>query len=289
MEQKETILDNLFQEFQFSFNQAATEEKKLLAVQFYSWAKQQMESLEILTPNQFDGGEPEYREFSSLTRSEKFRPENHQDTINQDLQNLVGREIHFGQIAENIEQVLWLLDNTSGRILYVSPVFETVWGRSCESLYADAQILIESVHPEDRVQVMVAKFPGNSKPFNQAYRILRPDGSLRWIFARTFLISDETSKSDYLFCIAQDITDQKQVELALRKTLDRTRELFGLSRKMSLARKPEAVLKTVLSAHELRSAQRAVLLIFENPQMGPSRGLELDGCLAIRPQSISLV
>lgn len=275
MEQKETILDNLFQEFQFSFNQAATEEKKLLAVQFYSWAKQQMESLEILTPNQFDGGEPEYREFSSLTRSEKFWSENHQDTINQDLQNLVGREIHFGQIAENIEQVLWLLDNTSGRILYVSPAFETVWGRPCESLYADAHILIESVHPEDRVQVMVAKSPGNSKPFNQAYRILRPDGSLRWIFARTFLILDETRKFDYLFCIAQDITDQKQVELALRKTLDRTRELFGLSRKMSLARKPEAVLKTVLSAHELRSAQRAALLIFENPQIGPSRGLEL--------------
>jgi PAS domain S-box-containing protein len=152
----------------------------------------------------------------------------------QDMQNLVEREIHLRQIAENIEQVIWLRDLRSGRILYVSPAFETVWGRSNESLYADPLILIESVHPEDRVQLMVARPHDDHKPFNQAYRILRSDGSLRWIFARTFLLRDETGESDCLFCIAQDITDQKQVEQALRKTLDRTREQFDLSRRMSL-------------------------------------------------------
>jgi PAS domain S-box-containing protein len=190
------------------------------------------------------------------------------------LDNLFS-EIHLRQIAENIEQVFWLSEIRSGRILYVSPAFETVWGRSSESLYTDPQILIESVHPEDRVQVMVASPPGDHKPFNQAYRILRPDGSLRWVFARTFLIRDKTGESPCLFCIAQDITDQKQVELALNKTLDRTREQFDLSRKMSLARKPEAVIKTLMSAHELRSAQRAALLFFDNPKVGPARGVEL--------------
>ncbi|MHC1771296.1 MAG: ATP-binding protein [Flexilinea sp.] len=275
MEKEETILNNLFQEFQFSFNQAAAEEKKRLLTQLYSWVQEQTESPEVPSSAQFIGNEPEERESPPLNRPEEFQPENHQNPIFQDLHNLLEREIHLGQIAENIEQVLWLLDNSSDRILYVSPAFETVWGRSCESLYADSQILIESVHPEDRVQVMVAKNPGNNKPFNQVYRILRPDGGLRWIFARTFLIPDKTGKSDCQFCIAQDISDQKEIELALRKTLDRTRELFGLSRKMSLARKPDAVLKTVLSAHDLRSAQRAALLIFENPQVGPSRGMEL--------------
>jgi len=200
---------------------------------------------------------------------------NLKDVPLQDLQNRVESEIHLRQIAENIEQVCWLRDIQSGRILYVSPAFERVWGRSCESLYADVQILIESVHPEDRVQVIVARPHTDHRPFNQAYRILRPDGSLRWIFARTFLIHDETGESDRLFCIAQDITDQKQVELALRKTLDLSREQFGLSRKMSLARKPEAVLKTLMSAHELRSAQRAALLFFDNPGGGHVRGVEL--------------
>ena len=110
------------------------------------------------------------------------------------MKNRIEGEIYLGQIAENIEQVFWLSELRSGRILYVSPAFETVWGRSRESLYADPSILIESVHPEDRVQVMVARPSSVSKPFNQAYRILRPDGSLRWIFARTFLISDETGE-----------------------------------------------------------------------------------------------
>lgn len=76
--------------------------------------------------------------------------------------------------------------------------------------------------------------------------------------------------------IFQDITGQKQVELALRKTLDRIREQFDLSHKMSLARKPEAVLKTLMSAVELRSAQRAALLFFEQPAVGPARGLEVS-------------
>jgi PAS domain S-box-containing protein len=204
----------------------------------------------------------------------------------QDMQNPVESEIHLKQIAENIEQVVWLRDILSGRILYVSPAFEKVWGRSCESLYADPLILIESVHPEDRVQVMVAQPYSDHKPFNQAYRILRPDGSLRWIYARSFLTGDENGETDYLICIAQDITDQKQVELALRKTLDRTREQFELSHRMSLARKPEMVLKTLMSAHELRSAQRAALLFFIDPKIGPTRGVDL-AAVWISSQNIS--
>jgi PAS domain S-box-containing protein len=160
-------------------------------------------------------------------------------------------------------------------ILYASPAFETIWDRSCESLYTDPGILIDSVHPEDRVQVLVAKPSNDFKPFNQIYRILRPDGSLRWIYARTFLIYDKNREPYCIFCIAQDITDQKQVELALRDTLNRTREQFSLSHKMSLSRKPEAVLKTLMSAHELRSAHRAALLFFDNPKIGPTHGMEL--------------
>jgi signal transduction histidine kinase len=134
--------------------------------------------------------------------------------------------------------------------------------------------LIESVHPEDRVQVMVARPRSDHKPFNQTYRIIRPDGSLRWISARSFFIQDETGVPSNVICIAQDISDQKQIELALRKTLDRIREQFELSRKMSLTRKSEPVLRTLMSAHVLRSAQRASLLLFDNPKAGPTGGID---------------
>lgn len=196
-------------------------------------------------------------------------------TTLQDLHNLIMNETRLKQIIENIDQVLWLRDVNSGRILYVSPAFETVWGRPCESLYSDPEILIESVHPEDRVQVLVASSHDDHKPIDLVYRILRLDGSLRWISTRTFLINDYTGEPHGQFSIAQDITDQKMVEITQHKTLERIREQFDLSHKMSLARKPELVLKTLMSAHELRSARRASLLFFDAPKVDLIHGVEI--------------
>jgi PAS domain-containing protein len=56
------------------------------------------------------------------------------------------------QILQNIEQVVWIIDVSTGQIQYVNPAFEVVWGRSRNALYTDSLILIKSVHPEDRVK-----------------------------------------------------------------------------------------------------------------------------------------
>jgi K+-sensing histidine kinase KdpD len=178
------------------------------------------------------------------------------------------------EILVNITQVVWIQDITTDRILYVSPAFESVWRRSCDSLYADPQLLITCVHPEDRVQVMNSKARNNHKPYNQTYRIVHPDDSITWIYSRSFLINDPVQKNEYLFCIADNISDKKEVESALRRTLDRIREQFDLSRKMNLARKPEAVLRTLVSAREMRPAQRAALLLFDDAKNGSVIGDE---------------
>jgi PAS domain S-box-containing protein len=193
----------------------------------------------------------------------------------QNIYNLITNDVYLKQIVENIEHVLWLRDIDSGQVLYVSPAFETVWGHSCKSLYADPEILIESVHPEDRVQVMVASSQNNHKPIEQVYRILRQDGSMRWVLARTFLVHDETREPKYQFCIARDITSQRKIELTQQKTLDRIREQFDLSHKMSLARKPEMVLEILMSVRELRTAWRASLVFFESPEAAPIHGIEV--------------
>jgi PAS domain S-box-containing protein len=179
------------------------------------------------------------------------------------------------QILQDIKQVVWLLERNTGQIHFVSPAFETIWGHSCDNLYADPLLLIKSVHPEDRVKVMSGFPDENRKSISQSYRILRPDGSLRWISAHTFLIRNEATETSYQVCIAQDITDQHQVDETLRKALDRSREQFTLSRRMSLARRPEAVLKTLMSAADLRSAQRALVSFFEFPSSGPSHAVEV--------------
>ncbi|NTU74665.1 MAG: PAS domain-containing protein, partial [Anaerolineaceae bacterium] len=275
MEQKETQIDHLFQEFQTRFEQASPEEKKLLAAQFVPWVVQQANSLNLPLPDHAAIDVPGSSQAAGQAKSDEFQQKNIQRKFQVELQKLVQNEIHLNQIADNIEQVCWLQDIRSSRILYVSPAFEKVWGRTIKSLYANPSILIESVHPEDRVQVMVSRPHNGHKPYNQVYRILHADGSLRWISARIFTIRNNSGEAHTMFCVAEDITDQKQIELALHKTLDRTREQFNLSHKMSLARKPEAVLRTLMSAEEMRSAQRAALLFFENPKVGPARGLEL--------------
>ena len=195
---------------------------------------------------------------------------------------------YLKEILRNIEQVVWVLDLSSDRIIYVSPAFESVWGRSCESLYLNRLTLIKSVHPEDRVLVMSASPDANRKVLNQSYRIIRPDGSLRWISAHSFTIREETSDTAYQVCIAQDVTDQNQVDQTLRKALDRSREQFTLSRRMSLVRKPEAVLKTLMSTSELRSASRAFILFFETPLGHQSREIELITSWSSDPYPTSL-
>jgi hypothetical protein len=122
---------------------------------------------------------------------------------------------------------------------------------------------------------MAAKPSKDSSPINLTYRVLHPDGGLRWIFARSFIIQGPRWGSNYLFCIAQDITDQKLIEHTLGDTVDRLREQFRLSHKMSLSRKPGDVLKILMSAQGLRSAQRSVLLFFNNPDVGPIHGVEV--------------
>ena len=169
----------------------------------------------------------------------------------------------LSQFLHKIKHVVWLQDPKTDQILFVSSAYETVWGRSCNSLYADPFSLIKSIHPEDRVKVMSTRLEELHEFLEQSYRILRPDGSMRWISAQIFLINNNPNGAFYQVCVAQDTTDQNQVDQTLRKALDRSREQFTLSRRMSLARKPESVLKTLMSASELRAAKRAFVLFFE--------------------------
>lgn len=271
MEDKENTLNTVFLDLQSSFNQGTTQSQKTFLLQLLQWLKEQEE---LITTTQ--DSDPHPHAVHPAEDALISNLENKEEGISpKDLYDLFSTVPQLRQVAEKIEQAIWIRELKTGRFLYVSPAYETIWGRSCNSLYANPKILIESVHPEDLVQVLVSLSHNEYQPINQVYRILRPDGNLRWIFSRTFLIRDENQKPYYHFSIVQDVTEQKNIEQTLRKTLDRTHEQFTLSRKMSLARKPETVLKTLMSALELRSAQRAALLFFDFPKLGPTSGVEL--------------
>lgn len=131
-------------------------------------------------------------------------------------------EARYRQLTENINEVFWMTDPEKRSNYFTSPAYETVWGRSVESLLAEPKSFLESVHPEDKERVTAA-LPGQvTGDYDIEYRIIRPDGTLRWIRDRAFPVKDAEGKVYRVAGIAEDITerkqlDEKRVELAVTK------------------------------------------------------------------------
>jgi PAS domain S-box-containing protein len=125
-------------------------------------------------------------------------------------------EMRFRQLAENIQHVFWMRDARSQEGIYISPAYEHIWGRTCDSLYANWQTFLDAIHPEDRPRVR-AKFQAHQYTgrFDDEYRIVRPDGTIRWMWARSFPVYDNDGNIYRLAGIAEDITVRKQAEQAL--------------------------------------------------------------------------
>ncbi|HEX8139820.1 MAG TPA: PAS domain S-box protein [Pyrinomonadaceae bacterium] len=161
------------------------------------------------------------------------------------LEELQESEKRFRQLAENIDEVFWLTDPSSSEIIYISPVYERIWGRSRESLYAAPQSFLEAVHPDDRERVRAALPQRLAGTYQQEYRVVRPDGSVRWVWARAFPIRDESGRVTRIAGIADDITERKLIEADIREqrevveTVNRIGQI--LSAELDLQRLVQAV------------------------------------------------
>ena len=126
-------------------------------------------------------------------------------------------EQKFRQLAENIHEVFWMSNVETSEILYVSPAYEQIWGRRCQSLYANPKSFLDAIHPDDKQQVLANVEQNGSRTFDIEYRIVQPGGSVRWVRDRSFPIQNESGKIYRRAGIAQDITSQKQAEAILRQ------------------------------------------------------------------------
>ena len=134
-------------------------------------------------------------------------------------------EERFRQLAENIESVFWMVNVQPQEIIYISPGYEKIWGRSCNDLYAYGRFFAESIHPEDRDRVM-ANFTQQIVSEDEIeYRIVRPDGEIRWIRDRAFPIRNQADRVYRIVGIAEDISARKQAEKAIRESEERFRQL----------------------------------------------------------------
>lgn len=141
-------------------------------------------------------------------------------------------EERFRQLAEHIREIFYLQDAIDGRMLYISPAYEQVWGRRCAELYANQNLWIESVveADSDRVKNLLSIDDGKPNQIEAEYRIQRPDGSIRWIRSRAFPIYNERGKVYRLAGIAEDITDRKHGEAVERQLIESLRQQAELQR-----------------------------------------------------------
>jgi PAS domain S-box-containing protein len=142
-------------------------------------------------------------------------------------QALAESEGRFRQLAETINEVFWMTDPELTVTYYVSPAYERVWGRTCRSLYDKPRSFLESVHPDDRERVLAMSLDKNSRgePSDQEYRIVMPNGSIRWIRHRAFPVRDDEGRVFRMAGIAEDITEKKRAEEALKEA-DRRKDEF---------------------------------------------------------------
>ena len=128
-------------------------------------------------------------------------------------------ELWYREIVDSMGEAIWLFDWSRQAVVYVNPAYEAIWGRSAETLYGHYEGWSESIHPDDLAFakesfIRIVETGGGEK---REYRIVRPDGSVRWVSDRGYAIRDQQGQITRLAGIAEDITDRRQAEEGLQR------------------------------------------------------------------------
>jgi len=117
-------------------------------------------------------------------------------------------------IAQNIDEVLWIIDAEGTHLTYISPSYEKIWGYSSKALYENLASFIDSVHPEDqpRIRYEIKKVMETGY-FDGECRIVRPDGETRWMWVKSFPLRNSNGEIINRIGLARDLTEKKQTEL----------------------------------------------------------------------------
>ncbi len=134
---------------------------------------------------------------------------------------LAESEERFRQLMESTNEVFWVRDLAGDRLLYLSPAYETVWGRPVEDAMRTPATSLDTVHPEDRdgLRAAMVDIAASATPVDAEFRILRPDGQVRWVHARAFPVRDGDGRVYRVAGVAEDVTARRRAEESIRASL----------------------------------------------------------------------
>ncbi|OKH32152.1 hypothetical protein NIES2119_26975 [[Phormidium ambiguum] IAM M-71] len=195
-----------------SEQQAALHERKRMEAEL----KQANESLEIRV-----------QERTNQLNSLVLQLESEIKQRQQAEETLYNSESRLNSIFTSLKDAVWSISATTFQVLYLNPATERLYGRSCQEFYENANLWLEAIHPEDRKYVFSYHeqlLESGSKEIE--YRIIRPNGEVRWILDRAWLIKDENGQLLRIDGVASDITERKQAEEKLNQTTAELKAIF---------------------------------------------------------------
>lgn len=195
----------------------------------------------------------ELKDYSDSLLQANIKLKNLNETLLQTSVELKESEKKFRELAENIEDIIWL--SAGKKVLYINPAYEKIWDKKRESLYANALDFLSKVHPDDKKDLMqnFSEHDYISRGmFQKEFRIIDKDGTIEWILARSFLISNENGIIKTAG-IAENITLRKQAEEEIKNALDKAIELNQLKTRFisTVSHELRTPLATILSSIEL--------------------------------------
>lgn len=132
---------------------------------------------------------------------------------------LIKSEKRFQEIASTISQFFFVKCAHSGQYIYLSPAYEKIWGRTCESLYQNPDSWLNTIYPEDRGAVInYQEKQHQNNLVKREYRIIRNDGVIRWVYEEVNIIYNDDGSPLRYIGFAEDISDRKEAEIALAES-----------------------------------------------------------------------
>ena len=126
----------------------------------------------------------------------------------------------YRALVEHIDAAFWISTPGVSREVYVSKGYKKIWGRSSQELLTAPRAFVDSIHPDDKEGFLstLEKYHARSKPYEQEYRIIRPDNEVIWINERGYPIRDKRGGPKLMIGICTDVTKQKETESQLRRS-----------------------------------------------------------------------